>query len=393
MNESHRRYVLFGGTFDPWTPAHEEIVRMALEKFKNHHVVVIPTTVTWHRNGKTRLYTPDERIAIIKRRIELNGWDEGDETTARFPVTVYEGEVRFAEKFPGVNRGFIDTLTAFCASESSEASSFDMKFIVGSDEWGIFDRWKSHEDVLRIASPVVVLRKGDKPPENIQAPEGILEIDGKFADISATEIRKLVAPESYHKYCVDPRVWTEDLVPPNLMLHTPIFDVYNIPSDIPGFRPIMVESRDWVCVIVQNKDKEGPSRRVSFRCVRQKRWGTGFEYDEFVTGVVDEGEARFDAALRELEEELGIRVDRADLKILGHLHTNPGFMTNSMFYYYVDLNTAKYDEVDQRLDEHERLEVVDVFKDDIVGSPSGRPALMLAGLTMLASMTAKGEII
>ena len=385
MNENHRRYVLFGGTFDPWTPAHEEIVRMALEKYPDHHIVIIPTSVTWHRKGKTKLYTLDERVAIIRRRIELNGWDRDDASTRRHQVAVLDDEIRFAKRYPYVERGFIDTLSLFASNAESRSESFDIKFIVGSDEWRIFDKWKSHEDVLRIASPVVVLRKGDKPPEDIQTPEGILEIDGKFADVSATEIRKLVAPESYYRYCEDPRVWTEDLVPPNLMLHTPIFDVYNIPSDIPGFRPIMVESRDWVCVIVQNKNEEGQNRRVSFRCVRQKRWGTGDEYDEFVTGVVDAGEAPFDAALRELEEELGIRVDSADLKILGHLHTNPGFMTNSMFYFYVDLNTAKYEEVDQKLDEHERLEIVDVLEGDIVGSPSGRPALMLAGMTMLAS--------
>ena len=45
---------IFGGTFDPFTLAHRDIVKTVLEQKLVDFVVVAPTIVSWHREGKTR---------------------------------------------------------------------------------------------------------------------------------------------------------------------------------------------------------------------------------------------------------------------------------------------------------------------------------------------------
>ena len=172
----------------------------------------------------------------------------------------------------------------------------------------------------------------------------------------------------------------EDQPPPEVetLLKMPIFDVQRIASDIPGFRPIRVKSPDWVCVIV--------AKGGWFIGVRQKRWGTGKEYDEFVTGVIDEGESPKQAAVRELREELGISVPVQDSNLvsLGSAPTNPGFMSNDMYYYYLDMDKGNYTVLERSPDEHERLTTVAIPIDMYMYQPPLiEPALMLVGRKLL----------
>ena len=42
---------------------------------------------------------------------------------------------------------------------------------------------------------------------------------------------------------------------------------------------------------------------------------------------------------------------------LGQTNPNPAFMTNKMHYFFINLDYAKYEHVDQKLDEHEQIEL------------------------------------
>lgn len=80
--------------------------------------------------------------------------------------------------------------------------------------------------------------------------------------------------------------------------------------------------------------------------VKQLRFGTMKEYVEFPCGVVEHDEDPHDAAIRELAEETGIKViDKSDMTYLGKLAANPGFMTNYMHYWAVNLDNVAYEEV------------------------------------------------
>lgn len=392
------KYIIFGGTFDPWTPAHEEIVRRLRRVYPSYQIVIVPTTVSWHRAGKKPLFPVEHRISIISERINFNHWLA--ETTG-YSVLLDDMEIRMSKAFPDLNRGFIDTLQALVAKWTSDLVRIDdIKFVVGSDEWKIFDKWKNHEDILKIAKPIVVNRGDDDIPGDIE----VLALDKKFADVSASKIRAYLKSSSYKNkfknpakgvfawvdYCSDEKIWVPELIPPIRLLTTPIFNVYNIPSDNNKFRPIQVRSPDWVCVIVDATPKN--SKKMVFRGVRQTRWGTGKEYDEFVTGIVDPGELPVKAAQRELKEELGIQAPISAIKPLGSLATNPGFMSNSMHYFYVELTEPGIKKTRQKLDPHEKLVPVDIVRDELLQQPFERPALMMAGLTMLASALCRGEI-
>ena len=77
---------------------------------------------------------------------------------------------------------------------------------------------------------------------------------------------------------------------------------------------------DWVNVVAITED-----RRLIL--VEQYRHGINRVTVAIPGGAVDEGEGPAAAAVRELEEETGYRAD--DLVLIGVVHPNPAFLTNS----------------------------------------------------------------
>ena len=66
------RYGIFGGTFDPFTPAHYEIVNKVLEGKLVDKVIVLPMIVDYYHIDKARMFTYEEWLAIIKKWFEGN---------------------------------------------------------------------------------------------------------------------------------------------------------------------------------------------------------------------------------------------------------------------------------------------------------------------------------
>jgi len=88
------------------------------------------------------------------------------------------------------------------------------------------------------------------------------------------------------------------------------------------------------------------------------RYGKMKEYVEFPSGMVEAGEDPKLAAQRELLEETGYDVSIDDIVPLGNFEANPAFMSNSMFYFYVNLDTARWQLKKQHLDQHEKIELL-----------------------------------
>lgn len=134
-----------------------------------------------------------------------------------------------------------------------------------------------------------------------------------------------------------------------LIVHTPIFDVLKRNEVESGFRPIAVKSPDWVAICAQKNGK--------WLLTKQLRFGTMSEIEEFPCGCVEENEDPKVAAIRELSEETGYNVSLNDLYFLGKFAANPGFMTNFMHYFFVDLDKVRFVKSEQHLDAHEKLTV------------------------------------
>ena len=369
-------YIIFGLTADPFTKAHGCIVETVAAKHPDAKILIVPSVVSWHRKDKPALFSESERVDIIKWWInekmprELVGRVWLDTHEYSLPDRLRQG------------RGFIDYLR-FLVEKTSEIYEDNVyRFVVGEDEWAIFDRWKTRAEILNLATPIVMSRGGDET-RSIRKVDGmeVIELPAWCANVSASTIRETLAgySDKVRAYCNEGSYWR--IPSEELLLHTPIFDVKKVDSDIPDFHPIRVESRDWVCVIVKKNGK--------YVGVRQTRWGTGRKYNEFVTGVVDPGESASFAARRELSEELGYSVECLRwFHYLGAAPTNPGFMSNTMHYFFVDLDSMyegrDYEVVPPSPDEHERLERVEFDLDDCFGQlRNDTPALMLAGIALL----------
>lgn len=366
-------YIIFGLTADPFTKAHGCIVETVAAAHPDARILIVPSVVSWHRKDKPALFSEEERNRII------NFW-----LSQKMPKGLSDRVFLDTHEYslPGFlrkGRGFIDYLRFLVEKKSEVNKNNVFRFIIGEDEWAIFYKWKNHEGILRLAKPIVV-RRGKPEDKHTWVSSGIETIDlpAWCAEVSASAIRKTLAgySDKVLAYCNEGSYW--QIPREELLLHTPIFDVKKVDSDIPCFHPIRVESRDWVCVIVKKNGK--------YVGVRQTRWGTGKKYDEFVTGVVDPGEGELAAAVRELKEELGYAIiDWHWIQSLGPAPSNPGFMSNFMHYFFVDLDSMTegrdYELVPPTPDEHERLERVEIDIDNCFKVAT--PALMLAGLALL----------
>lgn len=170
------------------------------------------------------------------------------------------------------------------------------------------------------------------------------------------------------------------------LLKTPIFNVVEKDEVESGLRPIGVDAPDWVSIIVEKNNK--------FLIVRQLRYGTMKETIEFPCGTVEKGEFVEDAAIRELEEETGIKIakeNKYSVHLINICSPNPAFMMNKKYTFYVNLNDGAYEFVGQNLDEHEHItyEWVDkYYLTRIFGTLPDQPAMF--GTSLFAYWNYKG---
>ena len=96
--------------------------------------------------------------------------------------------------------------------------------------------------------------------------------------------------------------------------------------------------------------------------------------------------------IRELREETGIKIlDESQIKYLGKYAANPAFMNNFMYYYYINLDTAEFCQVETEFDEHEDLtsDFVDIseFESRIENCDPGSASVFMAtGMHLVKSM-------
>ena len=96
---------------------------------------------------------------------------------------------------------------------------------------------------------------------------------------------------------------------------------------------IRVKSKDWAIAVVHTiKDNR-------FILVNQYRHGSDTNLTEFPCGIVEENESPMEAAIREAEEEIGLEKSKiVSIKKLYEKKTNPGFMSNSMFAFLIEID-------------------------------------------------------
>lgn len=175
-----KRIGLFGGTFDPWTKAHSAIVTAAVEQDLVDVVVVIPTIVGYHRNGKKRWLTDRQRLDVASSfvgRLPVYAIVDGAEINSKI-----EGKI---SKKDAENWRFIDTLNR-CIDKYNFSELYT---IIGTDSLKNFKTWHKWEEILRKSRLIVVEGRNN---EHVDTDIDYIpmNIPGEYSEVSSTEIRR-----------------------------------------------------------------------------------------------------------------------------------------------------------------------------------------------------------
>jgi nicotinate-nucleotide adenylyltransferase len=186
------RLGIFGGTFDPPHLGHLLVAIDAYEALALDRLVFVPT-------GRQPLKA-DIETAPAAARLAMTHRLIGDDP--RFAVSSIEID-RDGLSFT------VDTLKAF-ADESPQSERY---FLLGADAWRSFPRWRAPDEIMRLAT-VVVLTRGEEPPKNAPRVVPVRRID-----VSSTEIRSRVrtgvslrgfVPEAVREYIEENGLYHED---------------------------------------------------------------------------------------------------------------------------------------------------------------------------------------
>jgi ADP-ribose pyrophosphatase len=137
----------------------------------------------------------------------------------------------------------------------------------------------------------------------------------------------------------------------------------------------IVERKDVAIVV--------PKEESSYYMVRQFRYPIGAWSLEFPQGFCEDGENQEEGALRELEEETGLRANK--ISLLGKLWISSGFSRQRLFVFVAE----DFTEGEQHLDDTEAgLKMVKVSRSELLqaisdGSVSNAPTAAALGLHLL----------
>jgi len=163
-----KRIGLFGGTFDPPHRAHTEIARMAYDQLKLDQVIFIPCQLSPHKQ-ESEPAAAEKRLKMISIALESADW-------------AVVSDIELLQK--GVSYA-IDTVQHFKA-KFEEATLF---WIMGSDQWEVFDTWHESGALARLLEFIVFPRPDVPQP---QAGKKLHVID-QVIDISSSEVRQRIS--------------------------------------------------------------------------------------------------------------------------------------------------------------------------------------------------------
>lgn len=394
-----KRYALFGGTFDPFTPGHRAIVKALLAKNNRDStrlydkVWIAPTVVNYYRKDKSPWLSDDERCEVIREMLSDIIYDAdwklfNKDIQMKSLYVNEDAKKEFAE-----TRRFLDTLIDFKATVCQPDDVVDV--VIGSDSLWNFKTWYKWEEILKQANIVVVPSRDGIDLPAIGFKFDLLKIDDRFKDCSATSCRT-----AYQLFGQKGKsMYIKEVVKPEVegykrLLKTPIFDVVegSPVEEVGGLKPIRLKAPDWVMMIVK-KDNH-------FLVEKQLRLGSMKMVEEFPCGMVEPNELPRDAAARELREETGISVNADKLIPLGTMNPNPAFMDNTMHLFALDLDVYTFEECPVDLDEHEQIEVswklIDTFIRDVFrNAASGKasvPAMLVSAIAMWKNAYERGVL-
>ncbi len=205
------RVAILGGTFNPVHYGHLRVAEEAREAMGLDRVIFMPTSITPHKADE-QAAPASARLEMLRRAVSGNPY---------FSVSEMEME-------RGGRSYTIDTVRELKKKERD----IDASLIVGNDSFNDITSWREYEELLKLASFIVVHRPGyavKKPAEalpvelarkfwydagsgSFMSPFGtvITYLGTTLLDISSSDIRRRVREGGSVKYLLPPQV--EELI-------------------------------------------------------------------------------------------------------------------------------------------------------------------------------------
>ncbi len=163
-----KRIGLFGGTFDPPHLAHIRIAQIAYERLDLCKVFFIPCKQSPHKEELMPL-APNERLKMISIATDDHEWARISDVELLREGLSYS----------------IDTVEYF-RDQYPDAKLF---WVMGSDQWKVFDTWYRANDLAGIVEFIVFPRPELPRPQ----PGKQLHVIDEKIDISSSQIRERLA--------------------------------------------------------------------------------------------------------------------------------------------------------------------------------------------------------
>lgn len=179
---------IFGGTFDPPHLAHLIAGELAVEQFELDRLIFVPANRSPLKD-RHDVSTASHRMEMMRLATAGN---------PRFEVSPVEID-RSGASFT------VDTLRAIQQQEKPKT----MHLFIGRDQFVQFERWKEPDEIVRLATVVVMARPSDASGVSTRFDAQVEYLRMPLLELSATEIRRKVkagesiryqVPESVREY-------------------------------------------------------------------------------------------------------------------------------------------------------------------------------------------------
>jgi nicotinate-nucleotide adenylyltransferase len=175
---------IFGGTFDPIHHGHLVTAQSVREIRKLDKIIFIPSFVSPHKKN-INTAAPEHRMEMIKIAIKDVGF---------FELCDFE-----------INKGGI-SYTIDTIRELKKKYD-ELEFIIGYDNIFEFHTWKEPDEIMKLATVLVLRRKSSLPaPHEDQYVKSALFVETRGIEISATDIRERVKKSMPIHYLVPDKV-------------------------------------------------------------------------------------------------------------------------------------------------------------------------------------------
>ena len=176
--------VVFGGTFDPPHKAHVELPELAMRSIGADAVAYVPAAISPLKLDQAP--TPARhRLAMLRLAL----------ADVAHAVVLSEELDRHRDDCPSYT---VDTLERLRRGLDKDVT---LRLLIGADQLRVFDQWRSHGRIVRLAEPLVMIRPPDTReslltslPTNFDADVWARRlIDLPLIDISSSDLRDRVA--------------------------------------------------------------------------------------------------------------------------------------------------------------------------------------------------------